>query len=66
MSDILNANEKHTLIARKLLAHVDDELAKRRLENDHIALDDTKTAQLRGRIAELKAFKALLEDPAAP
>lgn len=58
----LTQEEKRSQIFLKLMDHWNKRLKTYRLQNDGDK-DDKSTANLRGRIAELKAMIALADDP---
>lgn len=58
----LTHGEKHSPLWRRLLEQLQRDLAQLRERNDSVLLDPVATAELRGRIAQLKELIAL-EDP---
>ncbi|OGT57521.1 MAG: hypothetical protein A3E01_08255 [Gammaproteobacteria bacterium RIFCSPHIGHO2_12_FULL_63_22] len=60
---VLNDQDLQTAVWKKITAHLEQRIQALRERNDK-ELDDTKTAKLRGRIAEVKELMAL--DQPAP
>lgn len=52
----LNRIEANTPLWYAIRAHYEQRLSNLRSQNDSITLDPIKTAELRGRISEVKAF----------
>ena len=59
----LTDEERRSALWRKLSAHAESRLQSLRIQNDGDK-DAAETAKLRGRIAEVKVFLALGEEPA--
>lgn len=63
MKFVIEAHERQTALWQKLEKHYTERLELARKKND-ADLDPVATAKARGRIAEIKGFLALGEDPA--
>lgn len=57
----LDPRDKYDPVFKKLMQHFTERLATLRAQNDG-ALDPIETANMRGRIAEVKGFLALAQD----
>lgn len=60
---VLNPADRQSPLWLKLKKHAEERLAKMRVRNDSMKLDEKDTASMRGRIAELK-YLATLDNPA--
>jgi hypothetical protein len=63
---VLSFEDRESPLWRRLAAHMRAELADLRERNDAPQLDPTKTAAIRGQIAQLKSLLALGEPRKAP
>lgn len=59
----LDKNERDSALWQKIEGELERRLAMHREDNDSPRNDDTETAVIRGRIQELKALRAWVEDP---
>lgn len=55
----LAASEKQSALWSRIEVHLEDRLEDLRQQNDAVGNDETQTAHLRGRIAELKRLLEL-------
>ena len=62
MAFVIEPHEAQSALWRKLKEHYTERLELLRRKNDN-AMDEAKTAKLRGQIAECKSFLALDEPP---
>jgi hypothetical protein len=62
MKLVIEPHERKTALWQKLEKHYQEKLELFRKRND-ASIDEVKTANARGRIAEIKSFLALGEDP---
>lgn len=61
---VLDEMERQSALWKRLKAHLESRLAKKRVQNDNAKLGEVQTARQRGRIAEIKYLLAL--DKPAP